>query len=51
MHEVKQNFKDFLQKQEFIKRVYTEEEVANANPNDYYLNFVSKAFFLSNHFL
>jgi predicted AlkP superfamily pyrophosphatase or phosphodiesterase len=44
VQEVKQNFKDFLQKQEFIKRVHTEEEVANANPNDYYLYFVSKGY-------
>jgi predicted AlkP superfamily pyrophosphatase or phosphodiesterase len=44
VQEVKQNFKDYLQKQAFIKRVYTEEEVANANTNDFYLNFVSKGY-------
>jgi predicted AlkP superfamily pyrophosphatase or phosphodiesterase len=44
IQEVKQIFKDYLQKQEFIKRVYTEEEVANSNANDYYLNFISKGY-------
>lgn len=33
-----------MQKQDYIKRVYTEEEVANANASDYYLNFVSKGY-------
>jgi len=44
IQEVKQIFKDYLQKQEFIKRVYTEEEVAISNANDYYLNFISKGY-------
>jgi predicted AlkP superfamily pyrophosphatase or phosphodiesterase len=44
IQEVKQIFKDYLQKQEFIKRVYTEEEVATSNANDYYLNFISKGY-------
>ena len=44
LQEVKQVFKDYLQKQDYIKRVYTEEEIATANASDYYLNFVSKGY-------
>ena len=44
LQEVKQTFKDYLHKQDFIKRVYTEEEVAIGNASDFYLNFVSKGY-------
>jgi len=44
VQDVKTTLKNFLQKQDYIKRVYTEEEVSNAIASDYYLNFVSKGY-------
>jgi predicted AlkP superfamily pyrophosphatase or phosphodiesterase len=41
---VKLAFKDFLMTQEHVKRVYTEEEILTASGNDYYLNFISKGY-------
>jgi predicted AlkP superfamily pyrophosphatase or phosphodiesterase len=41
---VKQSFKDFLMTQDYIKRVYTEEEILGANGNDYYLNCIAKGY-------
>ena len=43
LQDVKQTFKDYLHKQDYIKRVYTEEEITNGNPSDYYLDFITKA--------
>ena len=42
--EVKQTFKDYLHKKDYIKRVYTEEEITNGNPSDYYLDFITKGY-------
>jgi predicted AlkP superfamily pyrophosphatase or phosphodiesterase len=41
---VKQSFKDFLMTQEYIKRVYTQEEILGATGQDYYLNFIFKGY-------
>jgi predicted AlkP superfamily pyrophosphatase or phosphodiesterase len=41
---VKQSFKDFLYTKEYVKRVYTEEEILTASTNDELLEFVSKGF-------
>ena len=41
---VKQSFKDFLMTQEYVKRVYTEEEILASTGNDYYLNFIAKGY-------
>lgn len=41
---VKQSFKDFLMTQDYVKRVYTEEEILASTGNDYYLNFIAKGY-------
>lgn len=41
---VKQAFKDYLMAQDYVKRVYTEEEILSATGNDYYLNFIVKGY-------
>jgi predicted AlkP superfamily pyrophosphatase or phosphodiesterase len=41
---VKQSFKDFLMTKEYVKRVYTQEEVLGATGQDYYLNFIFKGY-------
>jgi predicted AlkP superfamily pyrophosphatase or phosphodiesterase len=41
---VKQIFKDYLMAQDYVKRVYTEEDILNATGNDYYLNFIVKGY-------
>jgi predicted AlkP superfamily pyrophosphatase or phosphodiesterase len=41
---VKQAFKDYLMTQDYVKRVYTEEDILNATGNDYYLNFIVKGY-------
>jgi predicted AlkP superfamily pyrophosphatase or phosphodiesterase len=41
---VKQSFKDFLYTKEYVKRVYTEEEILTASTNDELLEFVSKGY-------
>lgn len=41
---VKQSFKDFLMTQDYVKRVYTEEEILTNSGNDYYLNCIAKGF-------
>ncbi|KIA94681.1 MULTISPECIES: alkaline phosphatase PafA [unclassified Flavobacterium] len=41
---VKQAFKDYLMAQDYVKRVYTEEDILNATGNDYYLNFIVKGY-------
>ena len=41
---VKDAFKDYLMTQDYVKRVYTEEEVLNSTGNDYFLNFIAKGY-------
>ncbi|MFY8182212.1 MAG: alkaline phosphatase PafA [Flavobacterium sp.] len=41
---VKQSFKDFLYTKEYVKRVYTEEEILASSPNDELLGFISKGY-------
>ena len=49
LQDVKQSFKDYLHKQDYIKRVYTEEEITNGNPSDYYLDFITKGYDPTQH--
>jgi len=44
LSKVKQSFKEYLMKQEEVKRVYTEEEILASTGNDYFLNFISKGY-------
>jgi predicted AlkP superfamily pyrophosphatase or phosphodiesterase len=44
---VKQAFKDFLQTQEQVKRVYTEEEILANTGSDYYLDCIAKGYDVS----
>ena len=44
LSKVKQVFKDFLMTQNYVKRVYTEEEILNNSGADYYLNFIAKGY-------
>ena len=44
LSKVKQTFKDFLMTQNYVKRVYTEEEILASTGNDFYLNFISKGY-------
>ena len=41
---VKQSFKDYLMTQDYIKRVYTEEEILSSTGADYFLNFIFKGY-------
>lgn len=41
---VKQSFKDFLYTKNYVKRVYTEEEILASSGNDQLLNFVFKGY-------
>ena len=41
---VKASFKSYLMTQDYVKRVYTEEEVLNSTGNDYFLNFIAKGY-------
>ncbi|WP_298391587.1 alkaline phosphatase PafA [Flavobacterium sp.] len=41
---VKQSFKEFLYTKEYVKRVYTEEEILASSPNDELLGFISKGY-------
>ena len=41
---VKQSFKEYLYTKEYVKRVYTEEEILAATGNDVLLDFVSKGY-------
>lgn len=41
---VKQSFKEYLYTKEYVKRVYTEEEILTATGNDVLLDFVSKGY-------
>lgn len=42
--DVKQSFKDYLYTKEYVKRVYTEEEILSATGNDVLLDYVSKGY-------
>ena len=44
LNKVKQTFKDFLMTQEYMKRVYTEEEILASTGSDYFLNFIAKGY-------
>jgi predicted AlkP superfamily pyrophosphatase or phosphodiesterase len=44
LSKVKQSFKSFLMSQEYVKRVYTEEEILASSGNDYHLNFIAKGY-------
>lgn len=41
---VKESFKEFLMTQDYVKKVYTEEEILNSTGNDYFLNFIAKGY-------
>ncbi|MCG9793366.1 alkaline phosphatase PafA [Flavobacterium algicola] len=41
---VKSVFKEYLMTLDYVKRVYTEEEILSSTGNDYYLNFISKGY-------
>ena len=41
---IKADFKAFLIQQEYVKRVYTEEEITASTGNDFYLNFINKGY-------
>jgi predicted AlkP superfamily pyrophosphatase or phosphodiesterase len=44
MVKVKQSFKDYLMKQGYVKRVYTEEEILANSGADYHLNCIAKGY-------
>ena len=41
---VKESFRTYLMMQDYVKRVYTEEEIMSPSGNDYYLNFIAKGY-------
>ncbi|MES2543987.1 MAG: alkaline phosphatase PafA [Bacteroidota bacterium] len=41
---VKQSFRDFLMRQDYVKHVYTEEEILSNSGIDYYLNCIAKGY-------
>ena len=41
---VKQTFKDYLMKQDYVKRVYTEEEILANSGADFHLNCIAKGY-------
>ncbi|MBK0369849.1 alkaline phosphatase PafA [Flavobacterium agrisoli] len=41
---VKKEFQNYLMKLDFVKRVYSEEEILNSSSADYYLNFIRKGY-------
>lgn len=41
---VKQSFKEYLMTQDYVKRVYTEEEILSNSGNDYFLNSISNGY-------
>nr|WP_315202293.1 alkaline phosphatase PafA [uncultured Flavobacterium sp.] len=41
---VKQSFKDFLMAQDYVKRVYTQEDILAGSAQDYYLSFIFKGY-------
>ena len=44
LNKVKQDFKDFLMKQDHVKRVYSEEEILANTGIDYYLDMIAKGY-------
>ena len=44
LNNVKQAFKDHLLTQDYMKRVYTEEEILGSTGADYFLNFIAKGY-------
>lgn len=44
LSKVKQAFKDFLYTKDYVKRVYTEEEILAASGNDYLLSYVANGY-------
>ena len=44
LSKIKQSFKDFLMKQDFVKRVYTEEEILSNSGFDFNLNCISNGY-------
>ncbi|WP_016991424.1 alkaline phosphatase PafA [Flavobacterium sp. ACAM 123] len=41
---VKEAFKGYLMTQDYVKRVYSEEDILNSTGNDYFLNFIAKGY-------
>jgi predicted AlkP superfamily pyrophosphatase or phosphodiesterase len=41
---VKADFKAYLLQQDYVKRVYTEEDIVASTGNDFYLNFINKGY-------
>jgi predicted AlkP superfamily pyrophosphatase or phosphodiesterase len=41
---VKDAFKGYLMTQDYVKRVYTEEEILSSTGSDYFLNFIAKGY-------
>jgi predicted AlkP superfamily pyrophosphatase or phosphodiesterase len=41
---VKEAFKGYLMTQDYVKRVYTEEEILSSTGTDYFLNFIAKGY-------
>jgi predicted AlkP superfamily pyrophosphatase or phosphodiesterase len=41
---VKDAFKSYLMAQDYVKRVYSEEDILNSTGNDYFLNFIAKGY-------
>jgi predicted AlkP superfamily pyrophosphatase or phosphodiesterase len=41
---VKAAFKGYLMTQDYVKRVYTEEEILNSTGSDYFLNFIANGY-------
>ncbi len=41
---IKSDFKSYLMQQDYVKRVYTEEEILASTGNDFYLNFINKGY-------
>jgi hypothetical protein len=44
LNEVKAAFKGYLMTQDYVKRVYTEEEILNSTGSDYFLNFIANGY-------
>jgi predicted AlkP superfamily pyrophosphatase or phosphodiesterase len=41
---IKSDFKLYLMQQDYVKRVYTEEEILASTGNDFYLNFINRGY-------
>jgi len=44
LSKVKEEFKSYLMTQDYVKRVYTEDEILSSTGNDYFLNFIAKGY-------